>query len=153
MTAPSIQESAAALAAALYMFGPHQPDRAHGNTVSLLANYTYQRERLARIADGTATAGDRMTHPDDSYVERDYEAVLRWLGSRRFQLVRDVDETGISGTGAVAEGVVTPLGTAAMAWLTEHRSVAFYASIAEVEAIHGHNGKTRIVFVDEITAG
>lgn len=139
-------EQAAALAAALFMFGPREPHKAHGSAVSLLSNYTYQRDRLARIAAGTATAGDKMAYPDDSYVERDHAAVSRWLGSRRFQLVRDVDETGVSGTGIVAEGALTPMGNVGMAWLTEHRSVCFYTDIDDVEKIHGHGGKTRIVW-------
>ena len=32
----------------------------------------------------------------------------------------------------------------ALRWLTSHISTAIYASVAEVEAIHGHNGKTKL---------
>jgi hypothetical protein len=71
--------------------------------------------------------------------------------ARRFELHRDEDETGISGTGLVAEGCVFRDGVASMRWLTEWpSSVCFYERGAEaVEAIHGHNGKTRIVWIDE----
>jgi hypothetical protein len=62
-----------------------------------------------------------------------------------FHLQRHEDETGVSGTGRVAEGVVFDNGWCAMTWLSQHTSVAFYTSIAEVEAIHGHNGKTDVV--------
>lgn len=67
---------------------------------------------------------------------------------RRFQLVRLVDVTGISGTGTVAEGVVFRDGTCAMRWLSRHRSTAVYGSLVDLEAIHGHDRSTRIVFVD-----
>lgn len=67
---------------------------------------------------------------------------------RRFVLNRVEDETGISGTGVVAEGVVFSDGTAALRWKSEFRSTAVYASMSDVEAIHGHGGKTLIVYFD-----
>jgi hypothetical protein len=63
-----------------------------------------------------------------------------------FQLVRDDDETGISGTGVVAEGIEFSNGYCAMSWLTPMHSVAVYPNIRQLEAIHGHNGRARIVF-------
>lgn len=73
------------------------------------------------------------------------------MAGRRFELHRDEDETGISGTGVVAEGMVTRDGVAMMRWLTPWpSSVCFYErGIEAVEALHGHEGKTRIVFLDE----
>lgn len=68
---------------------------------------------------------------------------------RRFQLERDEDETGISGTGVVAYGVRFPDDTAVLRWDTKVNSTAFYASMADLDAIHGHNGRTRIVWLDE----
>lgn len=62
-----------------------------------------------------------------------------------FELRRDVDETGVSGTGTVAQGVIFDNGWCALTWLTDHTSVVFYTSIVEVVAIHGHDGKTRVV--------
>lgn len=67
---------------------------------------------------------------------------------RRFHLQRDVDETGVSGTGKIAEGVMFSNGWVALTWLTEHTSVVFYPSIIDVEFIHGHGGLTRIVWGD-----
>lgn len=64
---------------------------------------------------------------------------------RLFELQRDSDASGISGTGRVAQGVIFDNGWCALVWLTEHTSVAFYTSIAEVVAIHGHGGKTRVM--------
>ena len=67
-------------------------------------------------------------------------------GMRTFQLHRDEDASGISGTGVIAEGVQFSTGRCLMAWLTTYRSIAVYDSIEDLEAIHGHNGKTRIVW-------
>jgi hypothetical protein len=67
-----------------------------------------------------------------------------------FWLERVEDESGVSGVGLVAEGVVFSNGWCALTWLTEHTSVAFYQSIEEVAAIHGHDGKTKIVIGTEI---
>lgn len=67
---------------------------------------------------------------------------------RRFTLVRIEDKTGISGVGIVAEGVVFSTGWVALTWLTSVNSLAFYPAIENVEAIHGHNGATQIVWQD-----
>jgi hypothetical protein len=68
---------------------------------------------------------------------------------RRFELHRDADETGISGTGVVAQGVEFDDGRCAMRWLPTVSSTAVYDSLADLEFIHGHNGKTRIVMLDD----
>lgn len=71
----------------------------------------------------------------------------------RFVLVRDTDVTGVSGTGIVAEGVWWPHGdVVALRWTSEWpTSVVFHdRGIASVEAIHGHNGATRIVWLDPL---
>lgn len=68
---------------------------------------------------------------------------------RTFELHRDTDETGISGTGVVAEGVEFSDGVVCLRWLTEWPSsvVHYDRGMESVEAIHGHGGKTRIVMV------
>lgn len=70
---------------------------------------------------------------------------------RRFILQRDVDETGVSGTGVVAEGVVFSSGVVALQWLGGFpTSVVFHdRGLESVEVIHGHNGKTQIVFLED----
>ena len=68
-----------------------------------------------------------------------------------FWLKRVEDESGVSGVGLVAEGVVFSNGWCALTWLTEHTSIAFYQNIEDVEAIHGHDGKTKIVTGTEIS--
>ncbi len=72
----------------------------------------------------------------------------RWV-PRRFRLVRHEDETGTSGIGVVVEGVQFTDGTVVLRWLTNTTSIAIYASIDDVIAIHGHGGKTVVVWLDE----
>jgi hypothetical protein len=69
-------------------------------------------------------------------------------GMRRFILDRVEDVSGVSGTGKVAEGVEFSTGKVAVTWVTEHRSTTVYDSMAEVEAIHGHGGRTVIKYLD-----
>jgi hypothetical protein len=65
---------------------------------------------------------------------------------RTFQMVRDIDLSGISGTGLVAEGVEFGDGRVALRWCVPGRptSVAVWDEIEDVLAIHGHDGTTRI---------
>jgi len=67
---------------------------------------------------------------------------------RTFILERVEDVTGISGTGTIAEGIEFSDGTVGLRWLTEWpTSVVFHdRGMEAVEKVHGHNGKTRIVF-------
>lgn len=67
---------------------------------------------------------------------------------QHFYLQRIEDESGISGTGVVAVGVVLPSGTCILEWCTFHSSIAHYKNIADVEAIHGHEGKTLVILGD-----
>lgn len=69
---------------------------------------------------------------------------------RRFVLKRDEDVSGVSGTGVVVEGVeFEPGGFAAIRWLGEWGSYTFHPRGMEaVERIHGHDGRTKIVWLD-----
>ena len=68
---------------------------------------------------------------------------------RRFWLQRDTDVSGVSGTGLVAEGVQFSDGRCAMEWRIDVRAIGLYADIGEIEQVHGHDGKTRVVWIDE----
>lgn len=67
---------------------------------------------------------------------------------RTFLLERTEDESGVSGTGEVAEGVQFSDGLCVMRWLTTTTSTAIYRSVKELISIHGHQGKTVVVFAD-----
>ncbi len=70
---------------------------------------------------------------------------------RRFHFMRLKDASGVSGCGKVAEGVVFSNGRVALEWLSSRASTALYDSLSDVEAIHGHEGSTKIVFEDEVS--
>lgn len=65
---------------------------------------------------------------------------------RLFELHRDEDESGISGTGIVAQGVCFDDGTCALRWLTETASTGFYDNAESLLRIHGHGGRTRLMW-------
>jgi len=67
---------------------------------------------------------------------------------KRFYLQRNDDESGISGVGKVAEGVIFTNGRCSMSWLTQISSTGFYDSIEQLIHIHGHGGKTKVVMID-----
>lgn len=75
--------------------------------------------------------------------------------ARLFNLVREQDVTGISGTGIVAEGVQFSDGTTVLRWLKAGTArpdkvkptTVIHESVESVEALHGHNGATRIVWL------
>lgn len=68
---------------------------------------------------------------------------------RLFYLQRDEDETGISGTGRIADGIEFSDGSCVVHWLTYTSSTNFYSSLKDVEALHGHGGKTKVVWIFE----
>ena len=73
----------------------------------------------------------------------------RHLDIRRFRLKRIEDETGMSGTGYVAEGIQFSNGTCVIRWLTATSSIGVYHSHPDMIHIHGHGGKTVIEWIDE----
>lgn len=64
-----------------------------------------------------------------------------------FQLERIEDSGGRSGTGIVAQGVQFDSGWVAMTWIHEIKSMTFFPSMDNVEYIHTHDGKSRIVWL------
>lgn len=68
---------------------------------------------------------------------------------KKFYLYRMEDESGVSGIGYVAEGVCFSNGKCVISWTTKYTSIAVYDSVADLENIHGHNGKT-IIKWDEV---
>lgn len=65
-----------------------------------------------------------------------------------FYLLREVDVSGTSGIGIVAMGVILPSGKVVMEWTSFHTSVALYNNIQDVELIHGHDGRTKVVLIE-----
>ncbi len=65
-----------------------------------------------------------------------------------FTLMRDVDPSGVSGLGEVAEGVEFSDGAVVLRWRGEAGSTAIHDNIENVKRVHGHDGATRIVYED-----
>src|SRR3954468_24191437 len=65
-----------------------------------------------------------------------------------FHLYRNEDQSGVSGTGPVVEGVEFTNGWCALRWVTNTSSMCFYQSIDEVRRVHGHGGKTELIVHD-----
>lgn len=67
---------------------------------------------------------------------------------KHFYLDRVIDESGMSGLGKVAEGVVLPNGVAVMWWLCPPHSVQVYQTIKDLHHIHKHGKKntTKLVW-------
>lgn len=64
---------------------------------------------------------------------------------KEFYLQRDVDVSGMSGTGVVARGVALPSGKCVLEWLSFHSSVAIYNNLDDIVRIHGHSGATKLM--------
>jgi hypothetical protein len=63
---------------------------------------------------------------------------------RIFKLIRDVDVSGVSGTGVVAEGIEFSDGSVAIRWLSRWASTVTWASVHDAMHVHGHDGLTRL---------
>ncbi len=70
---------------------------------------------------------------------------------RVFHIVRDEDESGVSGTGLVAEACEFSDGTVIVRWRGDQPSTNIYNNFKQVENIHGHGGKTHLVLVYDET--
>lgn len=67
---------------------------------------------------------------------------------RRFKLVREVDVSGISGIGVVAFGIMFGDRSAVLRWCSRLSSTAVYSDIEDVVSIHGHEGNTKLEWID-----
>lgn len=71
---------------------------------------------------------------------------------RRFFLRRLKDETGVSRTGRVLEGVLTQAGKVFVEWRPPHSTMGIYSSFEEFKTIHVdcHPSCNEVVWIDEI---
>jgi hypothetical protein len=67
---------------------------------------------------------------------------------RRFILRRTEDINGVSGTGIVVEGVQFSDGACAIRWVSAYPSTTHHDSIDNVVAVHGHEGRTVVEWID-----
>jgi len=101
---------------------------------------------LAILAHGMVQG---LTHHDTGFDSLDVRPVgTEPVRARRFVLEREEDETGLSGTGTVAWGVVFPDGAAVTRWNAPIAQTCVWRSVDDIEYVHGHLGKTKIVYLD-----
>lgn len=65
-----------------------------------------------------------------------------------YEMIRDEDVSGVSGTGPVAEVVVFDTGWTAVSfygYTADVPNVIVYSRFSDAEKIHGHEGRTRLV--------
>ena len=75
----------------------------------------------------------------------------------RGHLVRESDESGVSGEGVVAEFALFTHGRTVISWYndananldTEGNGLAIYDTFEDARAVHGHEGATEFVFAHE----
>jgi hypothetical protein len=68
---------------------------------------------------------------------------------KRGYLERHEDVSGVSGTGNVAELAIGSNGKVAIFWPGPDSSVNVFDSLQAIKNVHGHNGKTDIVILDD----
>lgn len=106
----------------------------HAENMRRIAERNRKRKQQRRLDAWTSSFAQRYARRDGSM--------------RTFVLHRSVDETGVSGTGEVAEGVLFSDGKIAMRWRTATASTTIFDDIAQVLAVHGHGGLSIIRWTD-----
>lgn len=71
------------------------------------------------------------------------------MSMRVGHILRHEDESGVSGTGVVAEWIEYSDGEVVVHWLSHTPSTNHYRNIKQLEQIHGHGGKTEMVTIWE----
>ena len=66
---------------------------------------------------------------------------------RPFALYRHQDVTGVSGEGTVAHGTRFADGTVVIGWTGEFASTVVWDSLDAAMHVHGHDGRTRVVWL------
>lgn len=75
--------------------------------------------------------------------------MLPAVAPRPFALLRYEDVSGVSGTGVIATGAMFPsTGTVALHWPEPNHSIAVWPSIEALLAVHGHEGRTAVKWLD-----
>ncbi len=62
------------------------------------------------------------------------------------RIMRHEDVHGVSGTGKVADVFEASNGKAVVIWISSNPSVVVYDNVKAVENVHGHGGKTEVVW-------
>jgi hypothetical protein len=139
---------AMAMYAAIYSTTDTAPDL--GSVEVRASVFAHARDVIDRVRRGDPVAATQQAIEDGlDMLDASIRRARARRGFRRFHLSRSEDVSGTSGTGIVAEGVVYSTGKVVLNWTTRYASVAVYDSMAEMERIHGHDGRTTVEWLDE----
>jgi hypothetical protein len=72
----------------------------------------------------------------------------RLVMMKRFMLNRLVGDTGCTGTGIIAEGIIFSNGVCVITWVVGTCSVVVYDNLDDMVKVHGHGGKTIVEWID-----
>ncbi len=114
--------------------------------VDLAHHYTARAKLSADRFDYSAAVNNMAAATDHAFSASIIKVETRYDGMRTFEMHRDEDETGVSGTGHVADGVQFEDGKVAMRWRGKTPGTTFFDNMDHLNTVHGHGGKTRIVF-------
>lgn len=98
------------------------------------------------VDPGQRPSPDEHAPPDKA--PGDEQAPRFDAAPRTFTLYREVDETGVSGTGEVADGVLFGDGKAVLRWRTSTASTTMFDSVEDMIKVHEHAGATEIRWHD-----
>lgn len=70
-------------------------------------------------------------------------------GMRTFLLIREIDHSGISGTGEVAAGCNFSNGKTVLSWKTKVVSIEIFDSMEDMLKIHGYQGDTKVKWLEK----
>jgi hypothetical protein len=68
--------------------------------------------------------------------------------TRKIALYRKEDVSGNSGCGYIATGLIFPSGFVIVEWLSVEKSMEFCHSVAQLEKLHSHDGRTEVRYLD-----
>lgn len=115
------------------------------------------QKQLEVIQEHCAWLGRSFFAPLKTNHPNDWEAMCKELATLApshnlpigvFKLERETDVTGVSGTGTVAYGIeFGSTGGVLIGWVGEHQTITHHRNRESVEAIHCHNGATKIVWL------
>lgn len=112
------------------------------------------QERQGPALDGGQIKGQLAAagiRPDDEAID-DGDLLEKLDASeavRMFTLERREDDTGVSGTGDVAKGILFEDGSCVIRWRGQNASWTIFESMNKLLGVHGHGGKTVVRFSDD----
>lgn len=68
---------------------------------------------------------------------------------RRFHFHRDINHTGVSGVGCVAQGIEFDDGRVVLVWMRPPHGMSTFASIEDMLSVHAHGEQDPIVWEDD----